>query len=615
MKFSASMLKTFQECALQAKFSYLDQRPQQTGSAALFGSAVHEAIDMYHNGYTEEECVSYFIDFMNNNEPDYWNRRATLSGYLDQGTTMIREYIKSRQWSDTEVIASEFRFMVDIGEHQFSGIIDSLMLPNDHSALYIVDNKTGKRPILDALYLNIQFCADEETEILSRRGWLRFDEIKAGEEVLTYNQELKISEWQPALEIHTFEAKEQELVSFEGKAHSSLTTANHRWPVEHLVHSEKGNRWEDRIVLSESLTSSDRIICAAPTSNIPDEATIDDEIVKMVAWFWTEGHIVKGGSISIAQSANIYPEQEQEIRDTLFKLYGQPRTSLRNGKQPLPYPTWRESLDSDVTRFYLNRIASLEILSHFSNLEEKVISYEFLHALTKEQLQLFYDISMKADGSTSKADSWVISQSSKARLDIFQIVCSLLGIRTSLRKRTIGGQGKYKGRIFWELSIKSKDPRFVPSPRTRSIKTYTGIVWCPRTDNQTWFARREGHVYYTGNTGYHWASYQKEFWCGYPGQEDKYSGFENGEELWEYFKDIPREGYWLDLKKMEYIYVGPRGPLDFARMYRLMEQVSRAIELDACIPTIDESTCTWCPYQDVCPVYHPQTLVGDELDV
>ena len=273
MKFSASMLKTFQECALQAKFSYMDQRPQQTGSAALFGSTVHEAIDMYHNGHTEEQCVAYFIDFMNNNEPDYWNRRTTLSGYLDQGVTMIREYVKSRQWSDTEVIASEFRFMVDIGEHQFSGIIDSLMLPNDHSALYIVDNKTGKRPILDALYLNIQF------------------------------------------------------------------------------------------------------------------------------------------------------------------------------------------------------------------------------------------------------------------------------------------------------------------------------------------------------TGYHWATYQKEFWCGYPGQEDKYSGFENGEELWEYFKDIPREGYWLDLKKMEYIYVGPRGPLDFARMYRLMEQVSRAIELDACIPTIDESTCTWCPYQDVCPVYHPQTLVGDDLNV
>ncbi|MDE3009239.1 MAG: hypothetical protein KGI14_09485, partial [Acidobacteriota bacterium] len=34
------------------------------------------------------------------------------------------------------------------------------------------------------------------------------------------------------------------------------------------------------------------------------------------------------------------------------------------------------------------------------------------------------------------------------------------------------------------------------------VKTvkYDGIVWCPKTENETWCARRDGHVYFTGNT-------------------------------------------------------------------------------------------------------------------
>jgi len=29
---------------------------------------------------------------------------------------------------------------------------------------------------------------------------------------------------------------------------------------------------------------------------------------------------------------------------------------------------------------------------------------------------------------------------------------------------------------------------------------YTGIVWCPRTRNSTWLAKRRGTVYFTGNS-------------------------------------------------------------------------------------------------------------------
>lgn len=101
---------------------------------------------------------------------------------------------------------------------------------------------------------------------------------------------------------------------------------------------------------------------------------------------------------------------------------------------------------------------------------------------------------------------------------------------------------------------------------------------------------------------YCWASMQKEFWTGYPGEEDKYHGIENGEELFEKFSTLPREGYWFDLKTSEAIYVGDRTGRDFGRLYRLIEQVARAVEYDVYVPTLNGDTCTWCDFQDICPV-------------
>lgn len=264
MKISASVLKGWMTCSLQGKFNYVDKIPQGSGSAAVFGSAVHEAIDAFHKGKTEEEAVVIFKDYMNSNEPDYWNRMTSFTGYMDQGPKMIHEYIDQRKWATDDIFASEKRFLVNFGEHQLSGIVDYMALAHDWSELRVVDLKSGKRPIMDALHLNIQM------------------------------------------------------------------------------------------------------------------------------------------------------------------------------------------------------------------------------------------------------------------------------------------------------------------------------------------------------TIYHYASTQKEFWCGHPDDPEKYSGFENGEELFEHFKSVPRKVYWYDLKKNEAIFVGDRTMKDYARLYRLVEQIDRAINLEVFVPTIDENSCVWCPYQEICPVYFTQ---------
>lgn len=585
------------DCSLQAKFGYIDKIPQSSGSAAVYGSAVHEAIDSYHKGKTLDEAVEVFRDYMNNNEPDYWNRMTSFTSYMDQGPKMIADYIDQRKWSTTDVVASEFRFMVPFGEHQISGIVDILELSHDHSLMKIVDLKTGKRPIMDALHLNIQFCVDPSTEILTRRGWKTYNELTIGEEVLTINHETGEGEWQPLIDVHTFDAVNQELVSFEGYGHSSLTTKNHRWPVIHTISSKKGWRKEKRFKESDELYCDDRIIGSALVKNLPFDSLYSDELVELLAWIWTEGNLRQDGTFCFSQSETVNLENVLRIRQLLEKIYGPESESLR-GKI---YSTWRESKDSDCSRFYLNKSASEDLYKYFYNMKLKIIDYNFINSLTFKQLHLFIDTSILADGS--EQNYRVITQKEKARLDVLQMACSLVGIRTSLTKENIKSNGDYNGWEFWRLSLKEKDNLYVPSKKKKQYVNYTGIVWCPRTQNQTWYARRNGQVYFTGNTIYEWASHQKEFWCGHPDEPEKYAGFENGEELYEHYKSIERKAYWYDLKKQEEIYVGPRSMKDYARLYRVCEQVARAVEHEVFVPAINENTCVWCPYQDICPMY------------
>src|SRR5207244_505490 len=37
-------------------------------------------------------------------------------------------------------------------------------------------------------------------------------------------------------------------------------------------------------------------------------------------------------------------------------------------------------------------------------------------------------------------------------------------------------------------------------PQNITRRSFVGVVWCPTTPNQNWFARRRGTTYFTGNT-------------------------------------------------------------------------------------------------------------------
>ena len=123
----------------------------------------------------------------------------------------------------------------------------------------------------------------------------------------------------------------------------------------------------------------------------------------------------------------------------------------------------------------------------------KVVTTEFLSQLTGAQLELFYQLSVDADGSRRPDGTGgsVLPQRDRARLEAYQVACALTGRAGVVRgPNSIG---------MYHMSIRVKP--FV-KPRGHAHYVSHGmepLVWCIQTPNRTWFGWRNGTCYFTGN--------------------------------------------------------------------------------------------------------------------
>ncbi len=342
-------------------------------------------------------------------------------------------------------------------------------------------------------------CADEETEILTRSGYKKYSDLRVGEEVLTLNMASGLAEWQPNSKVNIFPVADCDMLSVEvGGRHSSLTTMNHRWPVHSRARRTDGSRkYSDiRVRTSSELKTEDRLIRAAPLTGLPEVAKFTDPLVELVAWFVTEGHIHNQTSIvTIVQSHTVNPNKVDDIRAALTALIGPAVESFdRTGPRDGQRPAWREWVSSskpDITVFRLNSAAGRLLIEHAP---DKVTSMSFINSLTQSQLHLFMNTCIAADGHIRKDGYRSFIQKSMDRITPVQIVATLLGISTSIHQQ----QGDCH-----VLSLCERQKFVQPLGQGRKnaqIIQYTGTVWCPTTPNGTWFARRRGTTYFTGNS-------------------------------------------------------------------------------------------------------------------
>lgn len=105
-------------------------------------------------------------------------------------------------------------------------------------------------------------------------------------------------------------------------------------------------------------------------------------------------------------------------------------------------------------------------------------------------------------------------------------------------------------------------------------------------------------------TAYVFAAMQREFWVGTKGKP----GIENGEDLWDQFKDSIPKAYWFHLQTTKEIYAGPREDADFMRLYRVAKEIARADEAEVYVPNLSGDSCGFCSFKEPCglPIPKPE---------
>jgi|JI9StandDraft_1071089.scaffolds.fasta_scaffold18970_5 CRISPR/Cas system-associated exonuclease Cas4 (RecB family) len=152
-------------CPLRAKFNYIDKIGGQQSAAASFGTAVHLALEIYNlKGGDVEAAKDIFLFAWDNPEefgitPEYYYPRTSYGEYRERGIRFIQQYHENNVWINRDIIGTEHRFCVNLGDHQISGIVDIIETDVGSNVLKIVDLKSGQRPNKSNLGYDIQFTA------------------------------------------------------------------------------------------------------------------------------------------------------------------------------------------------------------------------------------------------------------------------------------------------------------------------------------------------------------------------------------------------------------------------------------------------------------------------
>lgn len=351
-------------------------------------------------------------------------------------------------------------------------------------------------------------CYDGETEILTRRGWLRIDAIdRDNDEVATYV---------PASDTIRFEKSNGwfydanyrgDMVSVESRGVSLLVTPEHTLWVKApgATHTLKSGSkvyeypFSERKAAERAWGDTWTAQCAitgwtgeAPAIRVPatartDEMTIEpsEQWAEFLGWYVSEG-CADDQRITISQSAEKNPAKYSRIALLLTELGFEPKlrwNMIRVGC-------------SGLARF-LN--------AEFGEGAKNKRLPAWLKNWPRHLLSAFFNAAMDGDGHWEQrgGTSGRYTSTSDALLDDMQEVAFRLGYSTCLGKRyesPVGDSG-YVGTAR-KLGVTRTPYRSMTESR---VVQYEGPIWCPRVSTGLVVVRRNGKVVISGNTKKTWA--------------------------------------------------------------------------------------------------------------
>ncbi len=308
------------------------------------------------------------------------------------------------------------------------------------------------------------WCVPKTTQILTRRGWVSWDEVAVGDETLGYAHGQNV--WTKVTAVNT--PGVASTVRLGNKHWSTICTPDHRWVMQ------KGVSRETRVLpLVEGWKDKDKtkLVLSAPAEG--GESALSPGKAAVLAWLLSDGHIQwqrpqtwSSPIATIIQKPGVYADK---IRELL--------------REEDAYVSERNHKHSGCVRFYVSApyVTRLwrEAGLHESSLPDLVMR------LTPEARSAWLTAWIDAEGTKGRL---LVSQKDGPKAEALALTLYLEGYAVDVQ-RTQAGVHTFHYTKRW------------PTPqKTRITDNGPVDVWCPTTELGTWTARDvDGNIFLTGN--------------------------------------------------------------------------------------------------------------------
>lgn len=141
--YSFSKLSSFNTCPYCWYLKYIEHKSGKTNAFSSYGSFVHKLLERYAKGEVKKDDLAFLYEWeYEDSIPEEFppNAFADLSSlYYNQGLDFFKQF---NGFDDYEIVGSEIKFEIEIGNSKFVGIIDLLL--KDKSGDYIIVDYKSK---------------------------------------------------------------------------------------------------------------------------------------------------------------------------------------------------------------------------------------------------------------------------------------------------------------------------------------------------------------------------------------------------------------------------------------------------------------------------------------
>lgn len=347
----------------------------------------------------------------------------------------------------------------------------------------IYSNDKGEEAYALRLALNFPCLLPSSQALSKTKGWVNYEDLKVGDEILAFNRDIGKSEWQKVERVNVFDY-DGDMVRLKTKHLDVLSTPDHRWVVTKPNKISKLDNTE--VLTSEELYNSDKpyaIPIRAPHNN-QVKARYSDAYVAFLGWYLTDGHLKNGNIVRICQSNTANPHKVDIIDSIMEEL--DVEFSRREKNQVI----W-EIRDPGFV-YKLNRLVP-----------ERKLNMKLLTRLTNSQLSILLENMRLGDG-------WSVwATGDKTQGELLQALVVLCNNTSSMYELSHEGDISY----FKDKKPSKYGQEFVRATKTsygvkfsnfrKSVNTkntynsennltkekYVGKVWCPTVKSGAFFTR------------------------------------------------------------------------------------------------------------------------------